>query len=142
MKKKNYLIVILSMLVLCCVCSMKAEAKTYRYVGAMTKKANINKVWYRDNGAIYKAKFTGNKIILWGRLERYSGTNGKKGTLLKNKKRTFKLAGNVKFYSSGGDMHSIRLSRSRFNSTMTRYNGLGLVMYVKNGKVTKMYLCS
>lgn len=123
----------------CGVVVKNSSTKTYRYCGSMLKKKNV---YLPDMGYVYKAKLTGKKLVLNGRLLRYKGASGKKSKLLRNKKHTFRLAKNVKFYSVGGEMPAYRVTRKQFRYTMTRYNGLYLSVYVKNGKVTKMYISS
>jgi hypothetical protein len=69
-----------------------------------------------------------------------------KAKYCKRKKRTFKLAKNVKFYEAGGIAGEIKDTKSGFvefcNQLNKNPNGLGFWFVVKNGKVTKVVIAS
>ena len=116
------------------------SAKTLYYGASHWKGKDTSK-----NGMVSKITLKEKKIVLKGSLVKaskqsklYSG----KAKYYKSKKRTFKLAKNVKFYGVGGTAGKQKLTRSDVKVYCKNANGLYVVLKVKNGKVVAVSFCS
>ncbi len=98
------------------------------------------------NAYVTSVKIKGKKLIVKGTLHKAASEKGYidgRSTLLKCKKRTFKMTGSCKFYSRGGEDPDERMSKSEFLSVASQYSGLWLCFYTnKSGKVTKIVISS
>lgn len=148
MAKKRFAVMLTTLVMMfCCFVTLgtvQAQAKTYRYCGSLLPKSAVTGRYasvYKQGGYIYKAKLTNKKITLYGRLVRYNGTDGEKGKKYITGKKTFKLAKNVKCDGVGGETY-FKYTLSQTRTALKRLNGLYFVVYVKNGKVTRLRFCS
>lgn len=110
------------------------------YYGANHIKRKDTDKW----GVVRKITLKKNKIITTGsfrKASKESTLNNGKGTYCKNKKRTFKLASNVKFYVWEG-FDKIKLSKRDYTSLCKNANGLFVILKVKNGKVVSVTFSS
>lgn len=147
MKKKSSTIMLATFVLLMIFCfaasgTAQAKSKTYRYGGCLVRKS-VAAAYpsYKVTGYIYKSKLTSKKITLYGRLARYNGTSGEKGRKYITGKKTFPLAKKVKCEGVGGETYT-KYTLSKTRSMLKNLNGLYFVVYVKNGKVTRMRFCS
>lgn len=149
MKKKKFTVMLATLvtLMICCFAAfgtVQAQAKTYRYCGSLLPKSTVtgsSASSYKPSGYIYKSKLTSKKITLYGRMVRYNGASGSKGKKYITGKKTFKLAKNVKCDGVGGETY-FRYTLAQTRACLKRLNGLYFVVYVKNGKVTRLRFCS
>ena len=133
---------------------------TFTMLNADSVYAKGKKTYYSGNflgkvkdvdrtGIISKVKFTKTKMTITGSLKkgnsRESAWDGK-AKYCKKKKRTFKLAKNVKFYEAGGMAREVKDTKSSFVNFCKQLNknpnGLEFWFIVKNGKVTKVVISS
>ena len=125
--------------------SVCAKSKKVYYSGSFLGKVkDVDKT-----GIISKVKFTKTKMMVTGSLKKGNSKKSvwsEKAKDCKRKKRTFKLAKNVKFYEAGGIAGEIKDTKSGFvefcNQLNKNPNGLGFWFVVKNGKVTKVVIAS
>ncbi len=117
-----------------------AASKKAFYIGSllteeMDGSACITSVKIKDGKLILKGTVTKAKS-----LKDYESGNG---TLLKSKKRTFKMTKNCTFWGSGGEAGLEKISKTELMDAATQYTGLGLFIYTnKSGKVYKMVIAS
>lgn len=98
--------------------------------------------FYRE-GKIYNIVLKKNKIITYGSFKKSSSMNYGQGVYCKSKKRVFRLAKNVKYYSNGGKMGKVRISKGSMKSLCgSAPSGLGFFLKVRNGKVTEVIFSS
>lgn len=94
-------------------------------------------------GSIYKIKVKNDRIVVYGSFSTFSTKQSlDQAKKLKYKKRTYKFAKKVKFYTSGGDQPDMKISKSQFKQLVESMNGLDLQLQVKNGKIVKAIVCS
>ena len=149
-KRKGIVLALALMLAVCLVAgtgssSVYAKSKKVYYYGSF--RGNVKD---KDkSGIISKVYISKNKMIVKGSMKKAYSKNGmhsSKAKYCKKKKRTFKLAKNVKFYQSGGMPGEVRTSKENFvefcNTLNKQPNGLGFWFVVKNGKVTKVVIAS
>lgn len=138
---KSIKTVLLLAIIITCISSintMHVSAKTIVYSGAYPPREYITPDVKRDQqGVIYRAKLTSNKITIIGNISRYvMGDRSDKIKQYKNKKLTFKLAKNVKYYYIDESYH--RVSKKKFMNGLKHPVGLGLFVRVRNGKVIRL----
>jgi hypothetical protein len=86
-------------------------------------------------------KIGANKMTIKGTLQK----KGSGGTysLLDNKTRSFKLAKNCVYISSGGESPDEKITKEQFTRTAESLNGLYLIIYTnKSGQIYKMIISS
>ena len=125
---------------------MSVEAKgkgkiTYYGANCLTKKQAAT--WEGGEfGYLKKISFKKNKVITWGALIKYKNKKSlDKGTLLKSKKRTFKLSKSVKIRcGAGGTDRLEKMSKKSAQSFINEHSGFLCVIKVKNEKVVDISL--
>ncbi len=120
------------------VTSTSVKAGTKNYFSNLNGTKNFG--YY---GSIYKIKVKNDRIVVYGSFSSYSSNQTlDQAKKLKYKKRTFKFAKKVKFYSSGGDQPDMKISKKQFKQLVEPLGGLDLQLQVKNGKIVKAIVCS
>lgn len=138
--KKTIIVLVVVMLVGTIIAPSNVSAKTV-YYGASHLKG---KDTYRS-GMVSKITLKKNKIVTKGsfvRASKESKLSNGKAKYYKNKKRTFKLSQNVKFFASGGMAGKQKMSKSEAKSYCNNPNGLYFILKVKNGKVVSVTFSS
>lgn len=149
--KKNLLkqlsiLLALMLTIMLTITPMSAEAKgkgkvTYYCASCLTKRQAV--AWEGGEfGYLKKISFKKNKVITWGALKKCKGKKYQdKGTLLKSKKRTFKLAKTVKIRcGAGGTDRLEKVSKKFAQSFINEHSGFLCVIKVKGGKITEITL--
>lgn len=149
-KRKGIVLALALMLAVCLVAgtgssSVYAKSKKVYYYGSF--RGNVKD---KDkSGIISKVYISKNKMIVKGSMKKAYTKNGmhsSKAKYCKKKKRTFKLAKNVKFYRSGGMAGEQRTTRADMEEFCKENNrqpsGLGFWFVVKNGKIIKAVISS
>lgn len=123
--------------------SIPAEAKgksKVRYYSALCFVDNSNESTARM-GYIKKISFKKGKVIIRGTLEKSKKKSSDKYTLLKDKKRTFKLAKKVKIRQGAGGTDKLgKISKKEAQKSINRHQVFQFEMKVKNGRVTEITL--
>ncbi len=141
--KKAISIFLVLILVLGCVLTngQKVSAKTTALTTCLMKKSNsLYSDYVRDGFAVaYKVTLKSKSIVINGSL-----TNASTGKRSKIGKHTYKLSNSVKYISSGGEGSDQKYTKKAFIKYLAKCDnsGLGLVLTLNNGKVTKIDLCS
>lgn len=115
----------------------KKKHVTYYRAAHMKKKPR-----YYHQPVVRKIILKKKKIVTYGSFNKSSKIYSTNAVYCKNKKRTFELAKNVKFYSLGGTAGKIREDRKYAKSMSKTANGLALILKVKNGKVIEIIFSS
>ena len=134
--KNTIIFLILVMLVGTIIAPSNVSAKTMYYRASHMKGKDTYK-----SGRVGIMKLQSNKLVTKGSFQgtsKKSQLYGNKTKYYKYKKRTFKLANNIKFYSEGGLAGKQRLTRSDVLDLCNNANGLEVVIKVKNGRVVSL----
>lgn len=123
-------------------CSGSAEmpVKRSRVIYYMAAHSKEPENYY--NGIVRKIVLKKKKVISYGSFMKSPKMSLSGASYCRNKKRTFQLAKNVKFYSRGGNMGKQRQSRRYIKSLCRTANGLEFILKVKNGKVAEIIFSS
>ncbi len=120
---------------------IEGKSKVLYYISNLNKtKGNTE---YRSPG-INKIVFESDKVTLYASLSKSTKplAPSSEGQWCRYKKRTFKLAKNIKYYGVGGDNPRCTYDADTFKEICLSYNGLGLEIKLKNNKVVSMTLMS
>lgn len=134
----------LMLIIILALTPMSVEAKgkvTYYCASCLTKKQAV--AWEGGEfGYLKKISIKKNKVTTWGALKKSKNKKRlDKGTLLKSKKRTFKLAKAAKIRcGAGGTDRLEKVSKKFAQSFINEHTGFLCVIKVKNGKVTEITL--
>ena len=109
----------------------------------ITKKAG----WYTGSltgkkSSIYKAKISGNKLVIYGKLRRTKSYLASGGATLAYAKRVFKVTNATKYRGIGGIGLVAKYSKKAFSKLVSAHNGLEMNFKVKGGKVVYANLYS
>jgi hypothetical protein len=99
--------------------------------------------WFEKTCLNNQVKATNTKVITRGRIEQASSEQKlweDNSKILKGKTRSYKLTKQTKYYSYGEDV--LRISKKDWKKLVNANNGLGMIIQVKGGKVTKAVISS
>lgn len=113
------------------------RSRTIYYMAAHSKEPEN---YY--NGIVRKIVLKKKKVISYGSFMKSPKMSLSGASYCRNKKRTFRLAKNVKFYAQGGNMGKQRKSRRYIRALCRRTSGLEFILKVKNGRVTEIIFSS
>ena len=123
-------------------CSSGAEMSIKRSHAVYYMAAHSKEPENYYNGVVRKIVLKKKKVISYGSFMKSPKMSLSGASYCRNKKRTFRLAKNVKFYSRGGNMGKRRQSKRYIKSLCRTANGLQFILKVKNGKVTEIIFSS
>ena len=145
MKKAICRLVLFFSVLFCIYISYDVEAKTIYTGGLVKKNSKLYKVSKEYGwGYVYKLKIKGNKIIIYGNMKKKT-SGSDEGRLLGEGKSVFKITKKTKYCEYAGMDENgkevvVNLSKKKFlkEYKRIRYQGVGMGIVVKKGKVVKI----
>lgn len=136
MKKIRFILLCVLMPVMMGSMVTGVSAKTVKKAGWYTTSLVKGKA----EGAIRMVQYKGNKMITYGEFRYSKNHTYEDSVALKAKKRTFVFDKKVKFYGTSASEKVVytRMGNKEGKALIKKYNGLGLDLKVKKGKIIRV----
>lgn len=117
-----------------------SRVKKDGYYYTIAQKKTPKSIIRVNYGKLYlkKVSYKGNKIVDYGNFDYKKNLNNEKWKRLKPKKRVFRIASNCKCYNYSEKMSKRKFLKELKDMSKALDSCIGLIIYVKKGKVIEM----